>query len=1546
MEAVTFQGDAFSEYYVRELLLDDPVLSPRLNADGAQDAYRDAARLLRKARRELRDRVRAASTASQLLEPLAGLLGWKLGDGGRIATDEGEEEGGFALLAPEDDRVLARVVCLAPGALPDAAPSGRHRRFAPPLALARVLLERGETYGLLLTASELRLVCVAGSLPSMIGFDLAETAEGTVSGQEAWTLLYGLLRQDVLASRPPLLDHVREYGKNHQQRVSSELGTQVQQAVQRLLQGVLRHPENTDRLPAEITDEYLKKLYQAALRVLYRLLFVLYAEDRRLLPVDLRTYQQGYSLNRLIGLARTEDGRGLADEEPSGSFLQDSLMGLFRLLREGVDLGPPEGAIEGYGGGLFESSRTELLDNLRWGNEAVAGVLRDLTRVRTDRGGYARVSYRELDVEQLGSIYEGLLELTPAYASLQMWRVRLDDQILIIDDAMRQRLAVSRGEVLTDSAFRVDRSVTEAPDSEPEEDDEEELPLEEDESEEDEEEEKPARTAGRPLRVDRDPLTVGTVYLRGGLGRKQSGAYYTNRVFVDFLVRKAVDPRADEKSPEEILNLRCCDMAMGSAHFLVGVCRRLAEHLLAAYRREYSRLRGEPGNEELTDDDFLLLAGVPEELRRVWGGPDQEAELAACRLMIAGNCLYGVDKNPLAVDLAKVSIWLATAAARQPLTFLDHRFRVGDALLGLTAEEVVSPYYSGKPSGKTWADYPTLLTDRKQVEDNLWTQHRDKLCLMLRKAFELLKTLRLTTQHRRDDFRAQQLAHAALERHLEPLTRLHCLRVGLAFSPVRNNLKALELPGDWLDALLTSDMRSVPAELRERGKPYEELGRQLEAFCWEFAFPEAFYLPNGQRRPDAGFDVLVGNPPWDKIKPSEKEFFSQYDPTIIGYQGQARKALVREIRGRVKESGPCWEEYQRSVNLYKQKLLKEGLYTAQQDTVPNEKTGGQKTTGGDPDLFKFFTERFFRIAARETGRIAILIPSGLYAVEGTKGLRRLLLDEGQIEHLYSYENRRGIFDALHRQFKFCTLVVAKKAGANAPFPCAFMLQDPAWLQATPQQQAGRLVQLSPKFIEQQSPTHLSFFEFRSAQEMALVQRIYKDYPTLGKQVEGAWNVAFSREMDMTNDSYLFRDRERLRTFGGVQHRGEYWTLPAKEWFDARPDRFVWVRRTESQLRGKPASEAAGARRSRKAAEATFEGYVLTEEQHELSPQIMVPDVRYVPLYEGRMVQQFDHAAKAYVSGSGRGQVWRDLGWTEKELVPHYFVAVPHTTQLLAAHRFDRGGFCDVTGQTNERSALCALIPGDCPAGNKVPTASFMPNDRGVHLVWLWLANSFVVDWLLRLRISTSINFFYWYQTAMPRLMPTDYTVQTEFVEALSRLEGQTAAERARLRTQLDVEAALAYRLSAHEFAALLASFPLLDRDQPWLPREGFIAFDRQGRPRLRPRSFLTRDKLLLEYFRRVGRKPPTDIVRFFAEVGVDIDGGRMLAGEPPVDPFNPPVFATGPIRDLEERVRIAEQVLGAIAYVPTTRKRPTDEALMKVGKLEERFRATALESGE
>jgi len=311
--------------------------------------------------------------------------------------------------------------------------------------------------------------------------------------------------------------------------------------------------------------------------------------------------------------------------------------------------------------------------------------------------------------------------------------------------------------------------------------------------------------------------------------------------------------------------------------------------------------------------------------------------------------------------------------------------------------------------------------------------------------------------------------------------------------------------------------------------------------------------------------------------------------------------------------------------------------------------------------------------------------------------------------------------------------------------------------------------------------------------------------------------------------------------------------------------------------------------------------------------------KIVPLVEGRTVHQFDHAFKAYVHGHGRKAIWKELPWTNKQVVTHFYV-----DQSIAArtpeYNIPRAGYCDITGQTNERTVLAALIPGGYVAGNKVPTLR-IDGDKcdslKASLLWLAIANSFVVDWLMRMRMSITINYFHWHEIPFPRLHPEDPRAR-ELIAASARLSmkdtnnmlgtllqewlpiGEVSLSpsyelwtRQYIRAEIDARVAALYNLTVYDYAYILATFPLLDRNQPSLLGDQ----DMSGKPH----SYITRDLALLTYFRYMRMKPPDDLVAFFHEIDVNINS------------------QIGELRNLEERVERAH-TMGAIAYIPTGSK--------------------------
>ena len=306
---------------------------------------------------------------------------------------------------------------------------------------------------------------------------------------------------------------------------------------------------------------------------------------------------------------------------------------------------------------------------------------------------------------------------------------------------------------------------------------------------------------------------------------------------------------------------------MGSGHFLVGACRRLAEHLLAAYRREVARCQteAERAGQSLVEDDLLVQAGVPDELRLVWGRQDDEQVLAVCRLLVAGHCLFGVDKNPLAVDLAKASLWLITAASGLPLTFLDHRLRCGDSLLGIPAEEVVRPWIEPQPAkGKGKARKPRTIKPVEllisppapQGTFDYYAPNREALCLAFRRALVCLQALENAVEAEPTNFALHRAKYDALRGLLEPWNHLHQLRVGLAFAD--DAAGGVDLINGWLDDLLK--FQYVTEEHRAAGEPARLRGRGSGGVLLGAGVPRGLLRRPGQPPPRCRVLLRAGQP--------------------------------------------------------------------------------------------------------------------------------------------------------------------------------------------------------------------------------------------------------------------------------------------------------------------------------------------------------------------------------------------------------------------------------------------------------------------------------------------------------------------------------------------------------------------------------------------------------------------------------------------------------------------------------------------------------------
>jgi uncharacterized protein (DUF433 family) len=486
--------------------------------------------------------------------------------------------------------------------------------------------------------------------------------------------------------------------------------------------------------------------------------------------------------------------------------------------------------------------------------------------------------------------------------------------------------------------------------------------------------------------------------------------------------------------------------------------------------------------------------------------------------------------------------------------------------------------------------------------------------------------------------------------------------------------------------------------------------------------------------------------------------------------------------------------------------------------------------------------------------------------------------------------------------------------------------------------------LDAELYRELSPEQYTFVELHAQSDVELIRRIYRTLPRLGERHDSIWNVSFVREIDMSTGSFLFRDSARLKASGGVLHSpwpstavsadgapfeiddaGERWKTPDRTWYEDRDD-FTEVERWVDS-RGK--LHFPGELDNQKVA-FVMRGFVPVEEMDQREALPIIPSASYLPLFEGRLVHQFDHCQKAYVRGAGRRAKWIELPWDQKRIVPHYFVAEEELLSVCPTATQIRISSASVTGQTNERTCLAALGLVGMGCGHSINVAI---TDGGIlsALTLAAIENSFVFDFLARLQISNNASPYILRSLPVPRQADS-----TELSRAAGRLACTTpetspvwqalserwpeefpipwtreracldVRERASLRAGLDARVAQMYGLSALEYARILSTFTLLDQDQPPLPEDVFIRRTNKGE-KVQPRGFITRDLALLAFFNLLGQDPPDDTVEFFAKAGVDIER------------------QTGPIRNLRHRVEEAHR-RGAVAYVPSTGKgwSPTD----------------------
>lgn len=953
---------------------------------------------------------------------------------------------------------------VAPLALALLTPKrGEHEALGTRRSLERALVEQQVDYGFIVTPDTLRLIRRPGTGARGAAFDVALDAMDESGDIESLVAAYRILAAGALATddsgRRPL-DVLEAESREHSARVSTDLKTSVFEAAERIVGAFLRDVQSRPEAFAPEAPSILA-LRDAGFLALYRLLFILYAEarDERLATHPL--YRTSYGLETLI--------RSLSsvpiDARPANRFaLWAHLQTLFRVFNEGIAPHLPDFEnVPPRGGRLFNDDTPEgsLLRRLQVDDRTCASLLLSLATTRPRRGiGRERVSFRELAIEQLGSVYEGLLAYEPTEARELRIAVRAQSgSELALTPAEIVFLCEQKRLTLVGDAALVDG--TEAahlhPDNVPDVEEDTADVLDDDEDETSDEGESVELKAGGTLRLLRR-LEPGAFYFRPGGARKASGSFYTPTPMVDDLVRHALGPLTTEKTAAEIERLRIIDPACGSAHFLVGAARFLGARLHEAYVAENGA----------SPPAAFRPAAADDRIRNVWRERWDSEGLAWCVRRIVERCLYGVDLNPSAVQLAQVSLWIESLAGDRPLSFFAHHIRVGNSLLG------------------SWADRFDLPAD-PQLGSRGDTRTRGLFVSRIRdRILAALAERRLIDADLPPEIRADTPEEYAYK---EGLLRRADAALGDARLLLDLRSASPFLPEIWRDLALIAEAAAPGEAARRRSwwTEFEMIQQRERFFHWELEFPEVMLRDD---RP--GFDAVLGNPPWDKVLPTKHEFYAAADPLIRAFKGNELDARIRQLNARDAGLGPAFEAER-----------------ARMTTVARTFRGGgdfplaaARSQAAHEDLAKYFVDRALRIV-REGGGVGLVIPSVVYNGDGCVGIREFLLNDATITRFYGFENRRKIFP-IDSRYKFANLVVRRTPPTADGFEAAFMRHDLGEL-SDPGPKPW-MVRITREEIERLSPETFALLEYRGPRDQEIMRKMAEGRPALGGSGAGAWGV--------------------------------------------------------------------------------------------------------------------------------------------------------------------------------------------------------------------------------------------------------------------------------------------------------------------------------------------------------------------------------------------------------------------------------------------------------
>ncbi len=577
-----------------------------------------------------------------------------------------------------------------------------------------------------------------------------------------------------------------------------------------------------------------------------------------------------------------------------------------------------------------------------------------------------------------------------------------------------------------------------------------------------------------------------------GAERKLTGSYYTPESLIERLLDEALDPVLDEaehaSDPEQaLLDLRVLDPACGSGHFLISAAHRIAGRLASV------RVEG--------------IEPTPTDLR------------SAVRDVI-GRCVYGIDINPMAVELCKVSLWLEANDNGRPLGFLDHHIVCGNSLLG-TTPDLLEKGVPNEAFKALTGDHRKWVTQLRKTNRAELKQRAQGLLPLERSPFDdvsalagELAVINTGTEDTVGDVTAKSSLYADLQESQD------FIRSKLAADAWCAAFVALKKPDE--PTITDSTVRRIGDGLdiaQAVRKRILELAEVYQFLHTHLAFPDVFDR-------SGGFDVILGNPPWERVKLQEKEWFAARDTDIAT---APNKAARQRLIVRLKDDNPSfYDAFQAAAR------QAEGISSILRNSGRYPLCGR-----GDVNTYSVFAE-LMRNSISPTGRVGVIVPSGIATDFTAKHFFSNLIENRSLVSLYDFENREAIFPGVHRSYKFCLLSLSGSEIPSLRARFAFFLRRPEQL-ANPE----RRFPMSKDDFALFNPNTRTCPVFRTRRDMEIARKLYERAGVLwteakdGEPEANPWGVTFSRMFDMSNDSDLFRTREQLTEDGWEQHRNAY-----------------------------------------------------------------------------------------------------------------------------------------------------------------------------------------------------------------------------------------------------------------------------------------------------------------------------------------------------------------------------------------------------------------------